>query len=271
MNMLTIFFLIYSFILGAILGSFLNVLIMRLPEEKSLGGRSHCPHCGRTLGFIDLVPILSFLVLRGKCRSCSAKISARYLIMELTISFLFALVFYWLSPSTLIGYMELLRAWFIICVLVAVFVIDFEHFLILDVIVFPASVVLLLFNVGLDYISGGFQNGLYGLTVGGVFSAVACSGVFFSMWAISKGRWIGFGDVKYMLFLGQIVGFPLTIIGFFLSFFIGALVAIPLLFTGKYSFASKLPLGTFLSIGFLLTFFCGQQMLNWYLGLIGLR
>ena len=269
--MLTAYFLIFSFIFGAIIGSFLNVLILRLPEDKSLGGRSHCPHCGRGLGFLDLIPILSFLALRGKCRSCSTQISARYLIIELTVSCLFALAFYWFSPVTLIGFLEVIRVWFIVCILVAVFVIDFEHFLILDVIVFPASVVLLLFNIGLDYLSGGFQNGLYGMTVGGVFSAVACSGVFFSMWAISKGRWIGFGDVKYMLFLGQIVGFPLTIIGFFLSFFIGALVAIPLMFTGKYSLASKLPLGTFLSIGFLSTFFYGQQMLNWYLGLIGLR
>ncbi len=263
--------LLVSFVFGGVIGSFLNVVILRLPEERSISGRSHCPSCKNVLRAIDLVPIFSYLFLGGRCRNCKTVISARYLVIELISAFCFAFAYYMIWPQSILDVIILFKIWFVVSVLISVFVIDLEHFLILDKIIFPASIIVLIFNIGVDLWGNfGFNSIFLSNTIGGVVGAVVTAGTCFAIWYVSKGKWIGFGDVKFMLFLGVVLGFPVSIMSFFLSFMLGAAIAIPMLVLGGYSFGSKLPLGTFLSASVFISLFWGTEILNWYLHLIGL-
>lgn len=263
-------FLIFSFLLGAIIGSFLNVVILRLPNSKKLSGRSACPACGHPLAPKDLFPVFSFLWLRGNCRYCKAKISSRYFVIELITALTFAFVAFFMSPTDMLGLLEVFRAWFVVSVLIVVFIIDYEHFLILDKVVFSASGILLVMNIALDILAHRFSLGVLGLTLAGIIGSLVTGGFLLAIWLISKGKWIGFGDVKFMLFMGQVLGFPGAIVGFFLSFFLGTIFSIPLLLFGKKNMKSKLPLGTFLSVGTFITMLYGNEILNWYLSLLGI-
>lgn len=257
------------FVLGLIIGSFLNVVILRLPVGETLAGRSHCPNCHRILAPLDLVPLFSYLFLKGKCRGCKSKISPRYAIIELLTGAVFALGWYSISPQNLVEYIELARVLFAVSILLVVFVVDLEHYLILDKVVLPAVIVVFAFNVALDVIKHISIGNIYSFTLGGLIGAGVFFGICFLIWLISKGKWIGFGDVKFMLFMGSVLGFPLAILGFFLSFILGAVTSIPMLILGQKSLQSKLPLGTFLSIATFITIFYGKYILDWYLGLLG--
>ncbi len=267
MEILTILAIFY---LGTIIGSFLNVLILRLPRENSILGRSECPSCHASLKSRDLIPLFSFLLLKGKCRSCSAKISSRYFLIELLTGALFTVAFSVIDPSTLIGYFETLRAWFILAVLVVVFVIDFEHFLILDKIIFPSTLALLGLNIVSDLLSSNSLLSLSSLTLSGLLAAALTAGAFYLLWLFSRGRWIGFGDVKLMSFLGLALAIPQIFVGLFIAFVSGGLLGVLLLATGQKKMQSKLPLGTFLSVGSALALLWGHGLLHWYLSLIGL-
>ncbi len=262
--------LIISFLFGSMIGSFLNVLILRLPHQKSLGGRSHCPICKRTLTAFDLIPIFSYLALRGNCRGCGERISSRYVIIELVTGILFALAFFVISPVWSYEYFALLRVWFIIATLIVVFVVDLEHFLILDTVVYRALAVTLLSNIVLDVWRGTSLLSLSSLTLGGIVAALLPFGALFVLWYLSKGKWIGFGDVKFMLFLGAALTLPAIGVGLFVSFVLGGIIGIGLLVFGNKTMQSKLPLGTFLSVGTLVALLWGNALLSWYLGLIGI-
>jgi leader peptidase (prepilin peptidase)/N-methyltransferase len=262
--------ILLSFIFGTILGSFLNVVILRLPKDQSLTGRSQCPDCSNTLGFLDLFPVLSFLFLKGKCRHCHKKISPRYFIIELVTGLLFALSFWYLHPTDSVGILQLFRWWFFEAVLITVFVIDLEHYLILDKIVFPGVAILLIMNLALGQMLGHSIFYLHSYFVSGLIGAAALTILFFATWYFSEGRALGFGDVKLAIFLGLALGWPLVGIGLLLSVFLGALVGIGLLIFSNKNLKSRLPFGTFLSVGSILTLFYGEKLLTWYLALLGL-
>ncbi len=262
---------IITFIFGAIVGSFLNVLTLRLPHEQSIGGRSHCNSCKRQLSGADLVPLFSYLFLRGKCRTCKTKISPRYFLIEFITGGLFATAFLIINPTSLIELTLLLRTWFILSVLIMVFVIDLEHMLILDNIVFPSTLIVLGTNLLIDFSIGTKIFSLSSLTGGGLLMAVLISGCFYLLWFISRGKWIGFGDVKFMLFLGLALAWTMALVSLFIAFVSGGVLGIILLASGKQKMQSKLPLGTFLSIGTGVTLLWGLPILDWYLSLIGLR
>ena len=259
--------LVFAF--GASIGSFLNVVIWRLPRKEQISkGRSHCPQCHKDLQALDLIPIASFLWRRGRCAHCNKKISLRYPIIELIVGALFTAVFCFLNPTDPVSWFLLAQAFFIIAVLVVVFVIDLEHYLILDKVIWPATIIILLSNLVLDFWLG---NGIYfSETLQSVFGSIAGFLPFYLLWKISGGRWIGLGDAKFGSFLGAAFGLPLIFVNFFLAFFLGTIVAIPLLILGKKQLGSKLPLGTFLAVAGLITLIYGQQIWGWYLGLIGL-
>ena len=246
--------LFFSFTLGLIVGSFLNVITLRLPKDESIGGRSHCTNCGHTLTAKDLVPALSFLFLGGKCRYCKKKINRRYLLFELTTGLLFALVFSLSQPVNFFDYALLLRNLIGVSVLLVTFVTDFEHYLIFDKVIFSGLGGVTLFNIFLDIIH--HPSVWYrGFFVSGLIGAATFGGLLYVMWRASQGRWLGFGDVKYMLLIGSLLGSLGSVVGFFLSFIIGAIVAIPLLILDKAGLKSKLPLGCFFSISAFLTLF----------------
>jgi prepilin signal peptidase PulO-like enzyme (type II secretory pathway) len=159
----SLFIVLVFFIYGSCIGSFLNVVIWRMPQGLSLTGRSHCPSCGKTLAAKYLFPIFSYVFLKGKCGYCKNSISPQYAIVEVMCGLLFAFFWYHLQPTDPVGWLLLLRILFIVSIAVAVFVIDLKYFLILDKIILPASLILLLINLATDGIR---QQSLYFLVYG---------------------------------------------------------------------------------------------------------
>jgi leader peptidase (prepilin peptidase) / N-methyltransferase len=257
------------FVLGTVVGSFLNVAIWRWPRGEKADGRSHCPSCNKTLTARQLVPLISFLWQRGRCHYCAKRISGRYIIIEGVTGLLFAAAGWYLNPVEAVDYVILLRWLFVLAILVCVFVIDLEHYLILDKIIFPAAAIVLLLNIGIDLLLFNSNFPVFGYTGGGLFAAAIASGFFYLIWLVSRGQWMGFGDVKFNVLLGLVIGWPLAIIALFLAFFLGALVGVVLMVFGGKQLGSRIPFGTFLSLAMVITMFFGPSIMVWYLGLIG--
>ncbi len=150
-------------------------------------------------------------------------------------------------------------------VLLAVFVIDFEHYLILDSVIFPAAVLILLLNTAIGWATGSAAHNFFQSFLG----AISAAAPFYLLWFFSKGKWIGFGDVKFALFIGVVFPWPLWPVSLMLSFFIGGAFSSGLLMLKKKNLKSRIPFGTFLSVGALLALFFGQKLLDWYLSLLG--
>jgi len=271
MNQLVI--IISTFIFGTLIGSFLNVVIWRLPRGESLGGRSSCPHCKAKLKPAHLVPLLSYAVQRGCCAHCQARISSRYPLIEAITGLLFAAAAAHIltGPALAATYLELLRWLIIIAALIAVFVIDLEHYLILDAVVFPVAGAILVLNIILDLLARQPLWFISSHTAGGILAAALAGGFFYLLWFFSRGRWMGFGDVKLNLLLGLVLGLPGIVVGLFLAFMLGAIVGVGLIIAGAKKLQSRVPFGTFLSVGALLALFYSHGLWEWYLGLIGWR
>jgi leader peptidase (prepilin peptidase)/N-methyltransferase len=260
--------LVALFIFGLIIGSFLNVVILRLPKEHSLSGRSVCPHCGHMLESEDLVPLFSYLFLKGRCRYCKSKISPRYFIIELLTGLLFLFTGLCFFPVSSLGWAILLRALFVVAILIPVFVVDLEHYLILDKVLLFGDIGILGFNLILDLLQKNFSLPTSYL-ISGLIAAAAIFILFFALWLFSKGRALGFGDVKLVAFLGLALGWPQIWVGLFLSVVMGGMAGTVLLISGKKTLKSRVPFGTFLSLGAFLALFFGNFLLHWYLALLG--
>jgi leader peptidase (prepilin peptidase)/N-methyltransferase len=260
--------IILIFIFGLAVGSFLNVVVWRLPRGKRLTGRSQCPNCKHKLEARNLIPLVSFLVLRGRCQWCKVKISIRYPILELVTAALFALLAYYFYPTTISEILFLLRNLVILSGLISIFVIDLEHFLILDVIVFPLSVFVFIFNLTIDLLNFQQLFSIHSLTLGGLLAAAFLGMFFLLLHILSKGKWMGLGYVKFAILLGLAIGWPQILVVAFLSFTLGTIISLPLLFFGA-KMTTKLPFGAFLSLSALITLLYGGKIAAWYLGLIG--
>lgn len=224
--------LLCLFCFGIIIGSFLNVVLYRLHTGKSLSGHSHCLSCGRRLTALELIPLLSYLGLRGRCISCQSYIPARYFLVELVTGFLFmALIL--VSESWV--YMILGAIAMSLLVVIAVY--DLRHFIIPDELVFGLTVVAMLMSGYQLYFSREpltFATDLAVAFLGTLF--------FYGLWQISKGTWIGFGDVKLALPLGMMVGASSVFSMIVLSFWVGAIVGVALLLLQRLQKRGKLPL-----------------------------
>ncbi len=252
------------FVFGTIFGSFANMLIHRLPNNLSLGGRSACPHCQQILGFWELWPIVSFLCLQGKCKHCKHKISLRYLLVEIIMGFLFLGAWAWVLPTTLLEFLFLIKLVCLSFFALIVFVIDYEHFLIMDALVLVFGLIFFVLNLTTDlYIGQGFKS-----TLAGFWGALGGSLPFYLIWFFSKGRLMGFGDVKLMLTLGLVLGFPIILVGVFIAVMLGGILGASLLLTGKAGLKTALPFGCFLSSGAIIALIYGEQLLSWYLSII---
>lgn len=257
------------FYFGTAIGSFLNVVILRLPKQQSLTGRSHCPHCGRTLSFWELFPLLSFLFLAGRCANCRKKISVRYFAIEFITGLLFLGSVFMFRPATLASWIHLIQVLFFVSISVCIFVIDFEHYLILDAITFPSAVVLFIGNAAWDLSRHQQLLSFHSATVLGLVGALAVGLPFFLVWYISRGRWLGFGDVKLLVLLGLALLWPVVAIAVLLAIFLGGVVSMFLLASRKKTLKSQIPFGTFLAVAGVLALFFGQQLLAWYLSVLG--
>jgi len=252
--------IILIFILGLIVGSFLNALIFRLHSGESfVKGRSHCNFCKHELTALDLVPVFSFMFLRGRCRYCQKPISWQYPAVEIitAITFVLLLQNYGLRITDYGFWIQLIFA----SILIVIAVFDLKHYLILDKVIWPAFLLSIMVNLFL----GGWHLALWGLLAGLGLA------IFFGLqFFLSRGRWIGFGDVKLGLVLGSILNWPLALTMLALAYFIGAIVGIGLIVSGKKQFSSKIAFGTFLAGSAIITMIWGAGITNWYLKLIGL-
>jgi leader peptidase (prepilin peptidase)/N-methyltransferase len=245
------------FVFGLIAGSFLNAVIYRLWVGKSIAfGRSMCPHCKHVLGPLDLVPLFSFVFLSGRCRYCKKQISWQYPIIELITGISFALLAYKLQPTNY--NLQFLFQLVFICFFIEIAVFDLKHYLILDKVLLPASILAVVYAIYAQT----FIQGLIGVAI--------ISGFFGLQYFISNGRWIGFGDVKLGVFLGFVFGVGQSLVLLFISYMSGAAIGLLLIYLGKKELGSRLPFGTFLCFSAIIILLYGHQIQTWYLGLIGL-
>jgi len=246
------------FFLGLCIGSFLNCVIYRLEEEKSLGGRSFCPCCKHTLSWLDLFPVFSFLFLGGKCRYCKKKISIQYPVVELVTGIIFLVIFLSFIKYTALGLLNVIFLFYITSSLVVIFIYDLKHYIIPDIVLFPAVIITLIFRLLTDFSS--FANFLIAVLIG--------SGFFLAIFLISKGKAMGFGDVKLAVLMGLLLGFPSILVSLFLAFFFGAIIGLILMiFKGK-GLKSEIPFGPFLILGTFIALLYGNQLIQWYLNFL---
>jgi leader peptidase (prepilin peptidase) / N-methyltransferase len=249
--MLLFFFVCLFVLIGLSLGSFVNVLIVRLRADRSIvRGRSACVHCHHKLSVLDLIPVLSFVMLRGRCRYCDKRFSIQYPLVEGVIGLLFG-VYAWQFASRGFEYalsVEGLALLVFQCVatavLVLIFVYDLRHYLILDVVTYPAIVVALLVDIFIFHIS--LQLIAYSLLAG--------AGLFFVLVSVSGGRWMGWGDVKLGALIALLVPWPHILFVLFFSFILGSIVGALLLAQKKKTLKDAVPFGTFLAASSILYF-----------------
>ncbi|MFC1615283.1 prepilin peptidase, partial [Patescibacteria group bacterium] len=235
---------------------------------------SYCPKCKHKLVWFDNIPLVSWLLLKGRCRYCNDKISLQYPFVELSTGVLFVLAFvktrlmvlnfpvyhlfegkaYRFTTST---YLLLFSYFFFISVLIIIFVYDLKWYLILDKITIPSIVAAGVLNVILGH-------SILNLLLAGFI----VGGFFLFQFIISRGKWIGGGDIRLGFLMGIILGWPIAIVALFISYILGAIVGIGLIVTGKKKMSSQVPFGTFLSVGAIIALLYGQELLRWYMQIL---
>jgi prepilin signal peptidase PulO-like enzyme (type II secretory pathway) len=264
--------LIPIFVFGLLIGSFLNCVIWRLHKEEKITGRSYCPKCRHQLAWYENIPVFSFVFLRGKCGHCQGRISWQYPVVELITAILFSISFYANYESRIMNYefnylftihnslfiIQLFKYWFLISVMIIIFVVDLRWYLILDIITLPACLIIFIVNILLGQ---SWINLLFSGIIGGSF--------FLIQFLISKGKWIGGGDIRMGLLMGLALGWPNIVLALMLAYFFGSIVGISLILIGQKKWGSQVPMGVFLSTGTIVTLFFGGRILAWYLGLSG--
>ena len=244
------------FILGLIVGSFSNVCVYRIPRNESIVyPASHCPKCHTTIKPIDNIPLLSYILLKGRCRNCKSKISIRYPVVEFLTGFIYLQIYlvYGLSIQTLI-YIILSSA------LIIISFIDLNEQIVPDVISLPGIVIGFIISFFIPYIS--FINSALGILAGGgIILIIGLAGS-----VIFKKEAMGGGDVKLAAMIGAFLGWRYIIISLFLGFFLGAIVGIILILSKIKSREDVVPFGPFIVLGSFITLLWGEKILSWYLG-----
>jgi leader peptidase (prepilin peptidase) / N-methyltransferase len=262
---------LFFFLLGLVVGSFLNVVAFRYNTGMTMRGRSYCFSCGKKLHWYELIPVLSFFVQRGRCRQCGAKISYQYLLVELLTGTLFLGLFLEVySASTLHVYSALSTLYYVLVfsLLVVILVYDFRHKIIPDGLVYTFITLSFLFVVLSTYNGGFTRETMYHLIAGPLLFTF-----FFLLWFISRGTWMGFGDAKLALGMGWFLGLVGGISAVVLAFWIGAAVGVLMLLIQKLpassfvhrlflfrglntlTIKSEIPFAPFLILGLWLVFF----------------
>ncbi len=238
------------FILGLIVGSFLNVVIYR--TYRGIGfikGSSYCPHCKHRLIFLDLFPLLSFIALRAKCRWCGKPISWQYPLVEFAAAMSFLFLYLNFGLTLAFATYALFTVFLII-----IFVQDFRYSVILDQVSIPGIVVAIILSITVLHIPPLAM--LIGMGGGAAF--------FLLQYLISRGKWIGGGDIRLGALMGAMLGWKFLVVALFLAYFAGSIVGIVLILTRKKGWKSHVPLGTFLTVTTFVTFFFGQSLIDWY-------
>jgi len=242
-------------VLGLVVGSFLNVCIYRLPRGQSVNWPgSRCTTCDRSLAWYENIPVVSWVVLRGRCRTCGERISVMYPIVEVITAALF------IAGYVIYGWTPLLAVRLAFtCAMIVLFVIDLQHYLLPNVITVPGIVIGFALSLVLP---PGWKASLIGLIAGG--------GLLFAIaeaWYRFRGiEGLGMGDVKMLAMIGAFLGWKLMLVTLVLSSFAGSLIGVGAIALGRGGMKSMLPFGTFLAVGALTAAVAGDVILNWYLG-----
>lgn len=241
--------LLLIFIFGLVIGSFLNVCIYRLPLGQSIAyPPSHCGKCETDLKPFDLIPVITFLLLGGKCRYCSQKISCRYPFVELLTGILFVIIYLYIGFNlTLLPYL------FFITLLIVISFIDIDHYRIPDKLIVFGIIIGMIFHILTPFVT--YIDALIGFFIG--------SGILFLLAVLSKGG-MGGGDIKLAALIGLFLGWKLTLLTLFLSSLLASLIGVSLILLGKKDRKDPIPFGPFLALGALIALLYGNVLLEFY-------
>lgn len=250
-------------IYGLLMGSFINAWVWRTKQNKKVNqGRSMCPHCKHKLAPKDLIPLISFIILGGKCRYCQKKISWQYPIVELITGVLFAWLYIFFKPVGGLGWV-LLILWLAMTVfLIAAAAYDALWYELPLKFTIPAVVIAILIFM-LDGVRLGAAMAQQKL-----FVTMAFAGFFYILWLFSKGKWMGDGDIGLAAIMGIVLTPTQLVVAALASFNAGAIISLGLIMSGKKSRKDIIPFGPFLIGGIYFGLFFGQAIANWYLGLV---
>src|SRR3989344_3285322 len=246
------------FVFGAVVGSFLNVVILRLNTGQSIvSGRSKCFSCAKKLKWYELLPVISFVFLRGKCSACKAKISWQYPTVEILTGFMFLQVFI-LSTHDYHDYFKAAYLWVVFSILIIIAVYDYRHQIIPNLFVWIFN---LLAFLGLHRIPS-FEFRFFDTK--SFFAGIILFSFFAALWGVSRGHWMGFGDAKLALGIGWFLGLAQGITAVTLAFWIGAIVGVLLIYLNKnkYGLKSSIAFGPFMILGTAISFFWGEKIIG---------
>lgn len=247
--------IVIAALFGLVIGSFLNVCIYRLPLDQSIvWPASRCTRCGRELAWYENIPVVSYVALRARCRTCGEHISLMYPVIELATAAMFGLWYWAFGPTPLFAVRVVFG-----CAMIVLFVIDLQHQILPNEITLPGIVVGLAASVLLE---PGWRDAVIGAIAGGG-----------SLWLLAWGyerlrhrEGLGFGDVKMLAMIGAFLGWKLMLLTLVFASFTGSFVALVLMAAGRADWQSKLPLGTFLALAALPVSVVGHRIVSWYLG-----
>jgi len=242
-------------IIGLCVGSFLNVCAYRLPLDESIvSPRSRCTSCGRTLTWFDNLPVLSWVALRGRCRTCKQPVSWMYPAVEIVTALVFVILYLTYGPTLL----SLARAVFA-CALIVLFITDLQHKILPNVITLPGIVVGFVCSL---FLPPGWVSSLIGLVVGGGFLLAIAEAYY----RVRGQEGLGMGDVKLLAMIGAFLGWKLVLLTLVFASFTGSLAGGLLIASGRGNMKYALPFGTFLAVGALLAATWGEPIADWYFG-----
>ena len=263
-DIISMILLLFIFMIGLSVGSFLTAFTYRVPTGKNISkGRSYCPKCKNTIKWYDNIPLISFLLLKGKCRNCSEKISKRYPMIESVTAFSFVIIalyscgcIYQSAGNGICQYFNIFGThtapylFVVSAIFIAVFVTDFEHQIILDELVFLLFILtffmIILYSPGTVFVR--------------LLSGFIASLFLLLLHLVTRGRGMGLGDVKLALAGGMILGWPLTLVWVGLSFVIGGAIGVLLLLNKRIKFGKQIAFGPFLVLAFFITLIFGENI-----------
>lgn len=273
MNIMSVAFLLITtilFIFGTVLGSFLSVVILRsITGETWVKGRSRCDECKKTIAWYDNIPLFSYIILGGKCRHCKKPIHTLHPMVEILTGVLLiwwywgGFIFFKLTQTPF----SILQPIFWLAVgliLIYVFIIDLNYKIIPDRATIALSFLAIIYRLALVF-SGIMQlSDLYKTLLAALVSFI----FFFGLWFITKGKAMGFGDVKFVIPLALLLGAQKTIVGMFVAFVVGAVIGVLMMIFKKAKMKTAIPFGPFLIIGTVVSLLCGDLLYGWYWSLL---
>jgi prepilin signal peptidase PulO-like enzyme (type II secretory pathway) len=258
---------LFLFLIGLVVGSFLNVVVMRLHEGRDfVKGRSGCDHCGHTLVWWEMVPVISWLLLRGRCRHCKRRLSVQHPAVELLTGGLFVLSYLTHPPQTYGDVLSLALWLYAAASLIILAVYDLRWYLLPDKVLLPIMIPAIAILIG-DAVSARSLEALWKpLAAAAIFG-----GAFYAIAAVSKGKWMGGGDIKLAFIMGLLLGLKKTALAMLVAFNLAAIVGVALIMMRRKQRSDVIPFGPFLILGTFIAYLFGQPLVDWYVAASGLN